>query len=165
MNVAYSRNHTELQSTDPQKEGLTLHQISKEMFISGFSLKCSIQIFVCLKHNQCTATSVPQFFFNFCSFIFFWLCQVFVAESRLSLVAAPVMLQRSFSLQWLLLLQSTGFRARTSVVAAHGLSCFTACRILVPRPGIKLMSPALAGRFSTTGPPGKSPFSLKLKYG
>ena len=26
----------------------------------------------------------------------------------------------------------------------------------LPRPGIKLMSRALAGRFSTTGPPGKS---------
>ena len=32
---------------------------------------------------------------------------------------------------------------------------------LLPRPRIKLMSPALAGRFLTTGPPGKS---LKFYY-
>ena len=29
-------------------------------------------------------------------------------------------------------------------------------RILAPRPGIELLSPALQGRFLTTGPPGKS---------
>ena len=38
----------------------------------------------------------------------------------------------------------------------HRLSCPLACRILVPRPRIKPMSPALAGRFLTPGPPGKS---------
>ena len=47
-----------------------------------------------------------------------------------------------------------------SVVATHRFSCPTACGILVPRPGIKPMSPALAGRFPTTGPPGKSPLSF-----
>ena len=35
-------------------------------------------------------------------------------------------------------------------------SCSAAGRILVPRPGIKPMSPALAGRFLTMGPLGKS---------
>ena len=44
-----------------------------------------------------------------------------------------------------------------SVVVAHGLSCPTACGILVPRQGIEPASPALEGRFLTTGPPGKSP--------
>ena len=39
---------------------------------------------------------------------------------------------------------------------ARGLSCPTACGILVPRPGIEPMSPALEGGSSTTGPPGKS---------
>ena len=43
-----------------------------------------------------------------------------------------------------------------SVVAACRLSCPVACGILVPRPGIKPMSPALEGGFLTTGPPGKS---------
>ena len=40
-----------------------------------------------------------------------------------------------------------------SVVAAHELSGPLACRILVPRPGIKPTSSALEGRFLTTGPP------------
>ena len=31
-----------------------------------------------------------------------------------------------------------------------------ACGILVPQPGMEPMSPALEGRFLTTGPPGKS---------
>ena len=43
-----------------------------------------------------------------------------------------------------------------SVVAAHKLSCPEASGISVPWPGIKPMSPALLGRFLTTGPPGKS---------
>ena len=36
------------------------------------------------------------------------------------------------------------------------LSCTEAYGILVPGPGIEPMSSALAGRFLTTGPPGKS---------
>ena len=43
-----------------------------------------------------------------------------------------------------------------SVVVAHGLSCPTACEILVPQLGIKLASPAFQDGFYTTGPPGKS---------
>ena len=44
-----------------------------------------------------------------------------------------------------------------SVVIAHHLSRPLTCGILVLQPGIKLVSPALTGRFLTTGPPGKSP--------
>ena len=40
---------------------------------------------------------------------------------------------------------------------ARGFSCSAACGILVPPPGIEPASPALEGRFLTTGPPGKSP--------
>ena len=36
-----------------------------------------------------------------------------------------------------------------SVVVAHGLSCPTACGILVPWPGVKLASSALEGEFLT----------------
>ena len=63
-------------------------------------------------------------------------------------------------------LSSCGTRAAEhagSVVAVHGLSCPTACGILVPRPGIEPASPALEGGFLTTGPPGKSPLLLILK--
>ena len=49
-----------------------------------------------------------------------------------------------------------------SVVVALRLSCSTACGILVPSPEIKPTSPALEGRFLTTGPPGKSPTSLLI---
>ena len=46
-----------------------------------------------------------------------------------------------------------------SVGVAYRLSCPLACGILVPRQGIEPMSPVLAGRFFTTGTPGKSPNS------
>lgn len=40
---------------------------------------------------------------------------------------------------------------------APGLCCPMACRILVLGLGIEPVSPKLAGRFLTTGPPGKVP--------
>ena len=43
-----------------------------------------------------------------------------------------------------------------TVLVVHGLSCPTACGILLPAPGIEPMSPALSGGFLTTQPPGKS---------
>ena len=42
-----------------------------------------------------------------------------------------------------------------SVVAEHGLRCPAACGIFVSESGIKFVSPALAGSFLTTEPPGK----------
>ena len=48
------------------------------------------------------------------------------------------------------------FRCRVSAVAGYRLSCPSTCGLLVPGPGIKPASPALEGRFLTTGPPGKS---------
>ena len=61
-----------------------------------------------------------------------------------------------------------GVVLRWVLVAAHGifamcgLNCPVACGILVPRPGMELMSPALQSGFLTAGPPGKSPFSSTL---
>ena len=52
--------------------------------------------------------------------------------------------------------------ARASVVVAHGLSCSAACGIF-PRPEIESVSPALAGGFLTSAPPGK-PQSDVLKH-
>ena len=40
---------------------------------------------------------------------------------------------------------------------AQRLRCSEACGILAPQPGTEAASPALEGRFLTTGPPGKSP--------
>ena len=69
--------------------------------------------------------------------------------------SSPVAVCVGFSMRGLLLRQSLGSRA-------YRLSnCSTQAQLLhgtrdLPRPGIKPMSPALAGRFLTTGPPGKS---------
>ena len=41
-----------------------------------------------------------------------------------------------------------------SLVVDLGPSCSTLCGILVPQAGIKPVSPAVEGRFLTTGPPG-----------
>ena len=54
-----------------------------------------------------------------------------------------------------------------SGVTAPGLGCPLARGILVPRPGIELMSSSFQGGFLTTGPLGKSPaivYQLKLCY-
>ena len=73
------------------------------------------------------------FFFNICLFIYFWLCWVFVSVRGLSLVVASGGHSSSrcvgLSLQWPLLLRSTGSRRTGSVVVAHRLSCSVACGI------------------------------------
>ena len=60
-------------------------------------------------------------------FTYSWLCWVFVAVLRFSLAAVgwggfSLVGGTGFSLQWLLLLPSTGCRCEGSVVAVHGLS-------------------------------------------
>ena len=96
---------------------------------------------------------VDFFFFNFYLFIYLWLCWVFVSVRGLSLVVAS---GRHSSLRCAgvspsrpLLLQSTG-----------SSNCGSRAQLLrgmwdLPRPGLEPVSPALAGRFSTTAPPGK----------
>ena len=63
---------------------------------------------------------------------------------------------------WPLLLRSTGSRRAGSVIVAHGPSCFAACGIfpdtlsyVKTAEDVQPVSPVLAGRFSTTVPPGK----------
>jgi len=52
----------------------------------------------------------------------------------------------------------------SSVVVVHRLSCPTACGIFLDQ-GVEPVPPALAGKFLTTGPPGKScPFILYFIY-
>ena len=43
-----------------------------------------------------------------------------------------------------------------SLISAHRLRSSAACGIIVPQPWFEPLSPALQGRFLTTGPPGKS---------
>ena len=103
-------------------------------------------------------------------FIYLWLHWVLVAARGLSLVAMSgghSSLQcTGLSLQRPLLLQSmgsrrVGFSSWGMWALEHRLSrCGTRAQLLhgmwdPPRPGIEPVSPALAGRFSTTVPPGK----------
>ena len=92
-----------------------------------------------------------------CLFTYFWLHWVFVAVCRLSLVAAR---GGSSCGAWASRCSgfSCGARAlgrSASVAVGHRLSCSAACGIF-PDQGSNL-SPALAGRFFTTGPSGKVP--------
>ena len=50
-----------------------------------------------------------------------------------------------------------------SLLVTPGLSCPSACGILVPQPGIEPASSALQGGFLTTGPPGKSQHHFPLE--
>ena len=60
-------------------------------------------------------------------------------------------------------LSSGGMKA--PVIAAHGLSCCSACGIPVLQPGIEPTSPTSQGGFLTTGPPEKSlTFKKKMLY-
>ena len=56
-----------------------------------------------------------------------------------------------------------GFQSTGSVVVAHRLSFSVACGTLLGS-GIEPVSPILAGGFSTTEPPGRSPFNI-FKFG
>ena len=108
--------------------------------------------------------------FNLFSFCLHW---AFVAARRLSLVVVSgghsSLWRTGFSLQWLLLLQSTGsMRVGFSSCGSWALeprlsSCGARAQLLhgmwdLPRPGLKPVSPALAGGSLTTAPPGKAPF-------
>ena len=77
---------------------------------------------------------------------FFWLLWVLVVSCAIF----------PWGTQTLPLVVAQGLKHLGSVIVARGLSCFTACGILVPWSGIEPTSPALQGGFLTTGPPGKS---------
>ena len=99
-------------------------------------------------------------FFKFYLFIYlFRLRWVFVAVHGLSLVAASGGYSSlrcvGFSLRWLLLLQSTGSRHTGFSSCGARASLFHGMWDL-PGPGFEPVSPALAGGFLTTVPPGKS---------
>ena len=47
-----------------------------------------------------------------------------------------------------------------SVLVVYGLSCPVVCGIFVPQPGIKPVSPILAGAFFATGLPGEIPLII-----
>ena len=133
-----------------------------------FLLFCSLVLLLnCLSPHQPYLKSLTFWlcFFFFLTLglfiyllIYLWLCWVSVSVRGLSLVAASGGHSSSscagLSLSRPLLLRSTGSRRAGSVVVAHGPSR-SASMWDLPRPGLEPVSPALAGRFSTTAPPGK----------
>ena len=109
---------------------------------------------------------IGSVFFLINLFIYFWLCWVFITACSLSLIAASrgysSLWYAGFSLQWLLLLPSTGSRhTGFSSCGAKALelrlsSCGVWAQLLcsmwdLPRPHIEPVFPALAGGFLTTG--------------
>ena len=91
-------------------------------------------------------------------FIYFWLCWIFVSVRGLSLVAASGGHSSS---------RCAGLSLSRPLVAEHRLqmcslsNCGSRAQLLrgmwdLPRPGLEPVCPALADRFSTTAPPGKS---------
>ena len=117
------------------------------------------------------------FFINLFYLFSFWLHWVFIAVHGLSLVAvsrgySPLQ-YTGFSLRRLLLLWSigstcAGFSSCGSRALERRLSsCGPRAQLLrgmqgLPRPGLEPVSPALAGGFLTTVPPGK-PIALTFK--
>ena len=102
--------------------------------------------------------------FFFLKFIYLWLCWVFVSVRGLSPVAASG--GHSIAVHGPLTIAAP-------LVAEHRLqtrrlsSCGSRAQLLhgmwdPPRPGLEPVSPALAGRFSTTAPPGK-PYMYSYK--
>ena len=105
--------------------------------------------------KKCLLFTLHYFFFN--SIHLFLAAWVFVVAG-LSLVVVSggtlSLLLAGFSLQWLLLWRSLG--ARPVGFTSCGPQAYLLCgRYNPPRPGIEPVSPALAGRLSTPGPPGK----------
>ena len=133
-------------------------------------------------HNRWECLALPPAFpsslsFFLPSFLYLWLRWVSVAVRGLSLVAASrgysLLHCEGFSLRWLLLLRSTGsrcagFSSCGSRALEHSLSsCGARAQLLhgmwdLPGPGLEPVSPALAGGFLTTGPPGKPHFPSLL---
>ena len=75
--------------------------------------------------------------------------------SILPILFLPALLPSPFLLHSLLV--------NFSLLVTPGLSCPSACGILVPQPGIEPASSALQGGFLTTGPPGKSQHHFPLE--
>ena len=100
--------------------------------------------------------------------MYVWLCWVFVSVRGLS----PVVASGGHSSLWCRGHSSSrcaGLSLSWPLVAEHRLqtrrlsNCGSRAELLhgtwdLPRPGLKPVSPELAGRFSTTAPPGKPPF-------
>ena len=119
-----------------------------------------------MEHSVYFASYILFLFYFIYLFIYYlWPCWVFVSVRGLSLVAASGGHSSS---------RCAGLSLSRPLVAEHGLqtrrlsNCGSWAQLLYgmwdpPRPGLEPASPALAGRFSTTAPPGKPKFTVFLK--
>ena len=81
------------------------------------------------------------------------------AMHRLLILVASLIVEHRLWGMWALVLAAVKLSSVGSVVMVHGLTCPAACGNL-PGPGIKPVSPALAGRFLTSGAPGSPHFTF-----
>ena len=127
---------------------ITMYFILFDAVVTGIVFTFLFLIVCC----QCIEKQQISFFKKF--ICYFWLCWVFIAAYRLSVVAAS----GSYSL---LQCVARGLSSCGSQAVEHRLSrCGSWAQLLrgmwdLPGPGIEPVSPALAGGFSTTAPPGK----------
>ena len=128
----------------------TLYSFSKAAWLISESYQQKVNILMGLESTDIvelvrqkhSGTGEIKFWFHGPYSILIFILLIYSAASSLSCV-----------------MQDLSSRHMDLVVTGPGLSCSTACGILVPQLGIKPASPALQGRFLTTGPLGKSPYS------
>ena len=127
-------------------------------FITTIQHSYSYKSFIPNWHYLMDQKDSNQEFTFFKKFIYLWLCWVLVSVRGLSLVAASGGHSSSRCAGLLTI--------AASLVAEHRLQTHrlrnygSRAQLLrgmwdLPRPGLESVSPALAGRFSTTAPPGK----------
>ena len=147
--------HLDMVRLDFSTNGKILPSVLAETIEILISTKMTVSF------SQMTNTCLSFFKNNFIGLFGFWLCWVFVAARRFSLIASLLLRSSSSRSLWAQKRQLPGSRAQTQccglpcdTCVTHGLSCSKACEKL-PGSGIKPMSPVLAGRFFTTEPPEK----------
>ena len=128
------------------EESIVLLQVRKH----NYKWQPSCQWSLTPWHSSCQWGSSQSLLTDF--FFFNFLCGSRLLHAGPSLCHVDLSLRCTDSLVMACGAQST----QASVVATHGFSCPQHCGILVPWPEMKPSEPALQGRFSTTGPPGKS---------
>ena len=113
--------------------------------------------------NSTPLYNIPQFIYFVVLCFCFWLCWVFVTSQGLSLVAVSGSYCSlrcaglSCCVAWALgCVSVSSCITWGSVVVGHRLSCSWHVGSSQTRDQVHV--PSLAGRFLTTGPPGKSPF-------
>ena len=134
----------------------TVHRVAKELDVTEW---LSMEIYLSIKNTQRTLMTLLVLSISTTTIISRWGCYnplVYLLATPLDPSDLPHNSQRLaclFTYLWL----CGCCCSKDAAVVAQRLRCSQACGILVPQPGVEPTSPALEGRFLTTGPPGKSP--------